>query len=133
MNIYNYTSIRTREQKLYNIGGHDIAGGFSVDVLKVAGPVFIVLMFVFFIFSRIIGISMFNFFSDKFSVVYLVISLIISIGVGCALWYIPISGYKLYLYLLAYFTPKQIYMTNFKHTRVRLKNIKYKAFIKNIL
>ena len=38
MRLYNYTSLRNREAKIYNVGGYNLAGGMSIEFLKVVGP-----------------------------------------------------------------------------------------------
>jgi len=133
MIIYNYSSLQKRDTKIYNVGGYNIAGGFSVEFLKVVGPVSAVVIGVGFLLSLVFGISFFNPFSDNFVAWYTIIWLILGIGTGCALWYIQFAGYRLYEYLGAYFKPKKVYMNDFKHTEFALTDVKIKAFVKNIL
>ncbi|MBQ8218160.1 MAG: hypothetical protein IJZ79_02540 [Bacilli bacterium] len=133
MIIYNYSSLQKRDTKIYNVGGYNIAGGFSVEFLKVVGPVALAIIAVGFLLSLPFGISFFNPFSANFVTWYTVLWLILGIGTGCGLWYIQFAGYRLYQYLGAYFKPKKVYMNDFKHSEFHLTDIKIKAFVKNIL
>jgi len=133
MILYNYSSLQKRDTKIYNVGGYNIAGGFSVEFLKVTGPVALIIVGVGFLLSLVFGISFFNPFAENFVWQYTVLWLALGIGAGCALWYIQFAGYRLYQYLAAYFKPKKVYMNDFKHTEFKLTNIKIKAFVKNIL
>lgn len=130
--IWNYTALNQRETKLYSIGGYNIAGGISFAFLKVVAPVAILLIFVFYIIGTIFGISYFNPLSANFSAKYTIFTAGISIGIGCALWYIMIGGYRLYYYLLAYIKPKKIYRVLFRPKEVTLTTYKVKAMVKSI-
>ena len=133
MILYNYSSLRKRDAKIYNIGGYNLAGGFSIEFLKIVVPVAFIILLIGFILSFIVNVSMFNFFADNFSLWYLIIFLGLGIGAGCALWYIKFSGYRLYQYLYAYIKPKKAYSNDFKNKEYRLTNIKINAIVKNIL
>lgn len=133
MILYNYSSLQKRDTKIYNVGGYNIAGGFSVEFLKVVGPVALAIIAVGFVLSLPFGISFFNPFSSNFKLWYTLTFLALGIGAGCALWYIQFAGYRLYQYLGAYFKPKKVYMNDFKNTEFHLTNIKFNAFVKNIL
>lgn len=133
MIIYNYSSLQRRETKLYDIGGYKIAGGISVGFIKVVGPVVIASILAGVIISLPFGISFFNPFSENFIMGWTMFWIIFGISIGCALWFIQFSGYRLYQYLAAYFKPKKVYMNTFKKAEVRLTTIKINAFVKNIL
>lgn len=132
MVLYNYTSLRQRDTKIYNVGGYNLAGGMSVEFLKVVGPATIIGI----ILGAVIGlpfhISFFNPFSPTFNLNYTIFWICVGICVGCALWYIQFAGYRLYQYLAAYFKPKKVYMNDFRTTIFTLNNIKIKTFVKNI-
>ena len=133
MILYNYTSLQKRDTKIYNVGGYNIAGGMSVEFLKVVGPVTILGIILGVIVANIFGLNYFNPIAENFNFTFTLIWTGISVGAGCALWYIPIAGYRLYQYLGAYFKPKKVYMNDFRHTQFILSNIKIRAFIKNLL
>lgn len=133
MRLYNYSSLRTRESKLYNVGGYNIAGGMSIEFLKVVGPMALVGIILGCLIAIPFGISFFNPFSDKFIAGYTITWLVIGIGSGCALWYIQFAGYRLYQYLAAYFKPKKVYTNDFRNTQFQLTDIKIKGFVKNLL
>ena len=52
--VWNYTSLKQRESKIYNVGGYNIAGGFSVEFLKVVGPVTLGLILIFALFGNFV-------------------------------------------------------------------------------
>lgn len=133
MIIYNYSSLQKRDTKIYNIGGYQMAGGFSVEFLKVVAPVAIAIIAVGAILGIPFGVNFINPFSPNFHAWYTIMFLILGIGAGCGLWYIQFAGYRLYQYLAAYFKPKKVYMNDFKHTEFKLTDVKFKAFVKNIL
>ena len=132
MYLYNYSGLKDRDTKIYNVGGYNIAGGFSVQFLTVVGPVFLVFLILGAILGAFFGISMIPM-TDGFSLKWLLFWLFVGIGIGCALWYIQFSGYRLYQYLIAYFKPKKVYTNDFRIKEFKLTNIKVKGFIKNIL
>lgn len=132
MILYNYTSLRQRDTKIYNVGGYNLAGGMSVEFLKVVGPVVLIVMILGGLISIPFGISYLNPFGAHFVPKYTITFLVIGIAIGCALWYIPVAGYRLYQYLIAYFKPKKVYMNDFRHTEFILNNIKIKTFVKNL-
>ena len=132
MYLYNYSGLKDRDTKIYNVGGYNIAGGFSVQFLTVVGPVFLIFLILGAILGAFFGISMIPM-TDGFSLKWLLFWLFAGIGIGCALWYIQFSGYRLYQYLIAYFKPKKVYTNDFKIKEFKLTNIKVKGFIKNIL
>lgn len=133
MRVYNYTSLKQRDTKIYNIGGYNIGGGVSVTFLSVVGPVAIVIILLFALIGIPFGISFFNPFSEHFIFKYTFAGTTLGIGIGCLMWYLPVSGYRLYEYLIAYFKPKGVYINDFRHTKRKFTNIKIKTFIKNIL
>ena len=121
MIVYNYTSLKKRETKIYNIGGYNIAGGIGTDFLIVLGPCVLVAIVLGCIISIPFGISFFTLFW-----------LILGISVGLLLWYVQFGGYKLYQYLGAYFRPKKVYQCNWRKTERKMHNYKFKTFIKHI-
>lgn len=133
MRLYNYTALKSRDTKLYNIGGYNITGGLSIEFLKVVLPVVIVFILLGYFISIPFGISFFNPLSANFSAKYTIIWLALGIGIGCALWYIQFSGYRLYQYLIAYFKPKKVYTNQFKITEYKLYNFSIKTFFKTLL
>lgn len=132
MRIYNYTSLQTRETKIYSVGGVNLAGGMSVEFLKVVGPVFVVVILIGFLLSLPFGISFFNPFSEHFVAAYTIIWLGLGVAVGFGLWKIQFAGYKLYQYLAAYIKPKKVYGNDFKHTEYKLTNVEIDAFVRNL-
>ena len=132
MILYNYTSLKQRDTKIYNVGGYNLAGGLSVEFLKVVGPVVLVAMALGWLISIPFGINFLNPLGDNFIIEYTLTFLFIGIAIGCALWFIQFAGYRLYQYLGAYFKPKKVYMNDFRHSEYHLNNIKIKAFVKNL-
>lgn len=133
MILYNYSSLQKRDTKLYNIGGYQLPGGFSIEFLKVVAPAAIAVIAVGAVLSLPFGINFFNPFGPNFKLVWTLFWFAIGIGAGCALWYIQFAGYRLYQYLAAYFKPKKVYMNDFRHTEFHLTDIKFKGFVKSIL
>ena len=133
MLLYNYTTLRKRDAKIYNVGGYDIAGGMSVEFLKVVGPFGFIGIVLGCVLGMIFNISFFNPFAERFYWQYTVFWLILGFGSGCILWYVQFAGYRLYQYLSAYLKPKKVYMNDFKHSVFKLSNIKIKTFVKNTL
>lgn len=132
MILYNYSSLKKRDTKLYNVGGYNIAGGFSVAFLKVVAPVFLIGIVIGVILGLPFGINFFNPFSEHFVWQWTVFWLVIGILVGCGLWYIQFAGYRLYQYLIAYFKPKKVYINDNRNTEFKLTNITIKTFVKSI-
>ena len=132
---WNYTSLKTRDTKIYGVGGYNIAGGLSIEFLKVVAPVAIGFMVVGGLLGIPFGITFLNPFSKtaKFIWQYTVGWTGVGIGVGLALWYIQFAGYRLYQYLGAYLKPKKCYCINFKLTEHKLTNVKIHAFVKHLL
>ena len=133
MILYNYTSLKRRETKIYSVGGQSIAGGLSVEFLKVVGPVALIFIVIGFLLSLLLGWNFYNPLADNFHPWFTITILGLGIGIGCALWYIQFAGYRLYQYLAAYFKPKKVYTNAFKTTEFKFNNIKIKAIVKNIL
>ena len=46
MYLYNYSGLKSRDTKIYSIGGYNVAGGFSVQFLTVVGPVFLLALII---------------------------------------------------------------------------------------
>ena len=132
MRIYNYTSLQTRDTKIYSVGGINMAGGMSVEFLKVVGPIALAVIFVGFLISLPFGISFFNPFSDRFVAAYTIIWLGLGIAAGFALWKVQFAGFRLYQYLAAYIKPKKVYNNDFKHSIYHLTNVEINAFVKNL-
>ena len=83
MILYNYSSLQKRDTKIYNVGGYNIAGGFSVEFLKVVGPVAIVVIAIGAILGLPFGISFFNPFGGHFKPAWTIFWLVTGIGAGC--------------------------------------------------
>lgn len=133
MELWNYTSLKTQDTKIYDIGGYKIAGGLSIEFTKIVGPALLVFIALGWGLGAIFGISFWNFLSPNFKLWWTLIWIGAGIGVGCALWYIQFAGYRLYQYLGAYFKPKKVYMNDWKHTEVTLTNIQIKGLVKHLL
>lgn len=133
MVIFNYTSLKNRETKIYSIGGQNFAGGISIEFLKIVGPVALVFIAIGFALSFVLGFNFYNPLAENFHAWYTLLFLGLGIGIGCGLWYIQFAGYRLYQYLAAYFKPKKVYSNDFKVTEYKFNNIKIKSMVKNIL
>ena len=132
---WNYTSLKTTDTKIYGIGGYNIAGGLSIEFLKVVAPVAIGFMVVGGVIGMFFGISFLNPFSQdlKFVWQYTLSWTALGIGIGMVLWHIQFAGYRLYQYLGAYLKPKKCYSNDFKLTEYKLNNVKINAFVKHLL
>ena len=75
---------------------------------------------------------MYNFLGGNWNSTYLIVWLGFGVGVGMALLYINVGGYKLYQYLLAYLTPKKVY-TNINREEHKKYNIRIESIIKEEL
>ena len=133
MFLFNYTSLKTRETRIYDIGGSKINGGIGVDFLKIVVPTTLIAIVLGTVLGFIFGISFFNPFSENFKLGWTAFWIIFGIGVGCALWYIQFAGYRLYEYLIAYLKPKKVYQNNWKATEFHLTDIKIKSLVRKIL
>ena len=131
--LYNYTSLKTEDTKIYDIGGYNIPGGLSLAFTKVVAPVVVAFIAVGVIIGKIFHIPFINFLDPKFNLIYPLIWIGLGALFGFGLWHIQFQGYRLYQYLIAYFKPKAVYHNDFKHTRVKFTNVKIDAFVKNIL
>lgn len=132
MILYNYSSLKKRDTKIYDVGGYKMAGGFSVEFLKVTGPVALIIIAIGFVLSLVFGISFFNPFDETFQLWYTLTFLVVGIAVGCGMWYIQFAGYRLYQYLLAYIKPKKVYSNDFKLREYKFSNIKIKGMFKSL-
>lgn len=132
MYLFNYTSLKQRDTKIYNIGGKNISGGISLDFLKVTAPVAMGIFLVGSLLGLVFGISVIPF-TKHFNGWWTFIWLALGIGVGCGLWYIQFAGYRLYQYLGAYLRPKKVYMNDWKNTEFHLTNVSIKSMVKKIL
>lgn len=132
MILYNYSSLKKRDTKIYDVGGYKMAGGFSVEFLKVTGPVALIIIAIGFVLSLVFGISFFNPFDETFQLWYTLTFLIVGIAVGCGMWYIQFAGYRLYQYLLAYIKPKKVYSNDFRLREYKFSNIKIKGMFKSL-
>ncbi len=133
MYLFNYTSLKQRDTKIYNIGGKSISGGISIDFLKVTAPVAIGIILIGVIIGAPFGINFINPWSPGFHAWWTIMWLILGIGVGLGLWYIQFAGYRLYEYLIAYLKPKKVYQNNWKATEFHLTDIKIKSLVRKIL
>lgn len=132
MILYNYSSLKKRDTKIYDVGGYKMAGGFSVEFLKVTGPVALIIIAIGFVLSLVFGISFFNPFDETFQLWYTLTFLVVGIAVGCGMWYIQFAGYRLYQYLLAYIKPKKVYSNDFRLREYKFSNIKIKGMFKSL-
>lgn len=132
MYLFNYSSLKQRDTKIYDIGGKSISGGLSIDFLKVTAPVAIAIFIVGALLGIPFGISVIPL-TANFKLWWLVIWLALGIGVGLGLWYIQFAGYRLYQYLIAYLKPKKVYMNDWKTTEFHLTDVSIKAMVKKIL
>ena len=132
MILYNYSSLKKRDTKIYDVGGYKMAGGFSVEFLKVTGPVALIIIAIGFVLSLVFGISFFFSFDETFQLWYTLTFLVVGIAVGCGMWYIQFAGYRLYQYLLAYIKPKKVYSNDFRLREYKFSNIKIKGMFKSL-
>ena len=131
--LYNYTSLKTEDTKIYDIGGYNIPGGLSLAFTKVVAPVVVAFIAIGVIIGKIFHIPFINFLDPKFNLIYPLIWIGLGALFGFGLWYIQFQGYRLYQYLLAYIKPKKCYMNDWRHTEVKLTNFKIKTLVRHIL
>ena len=133
MKLYNYTSLKKRDTKIYNIGGYNIAGGLSINFLIVVAPVAIAFIVLGVIIGLPFGISFFNPLDENFHLAYTLTFVIVGVLAGMGLYKIQFAGYRLYQYLIAYLTPKKVYYNGPKRAlEYKMTNIKFNTFIKHI-
>ena len=133
MILWNYSGLKSRDTKIYSVGGYNIAGGFSVSFLAVLAPVTIVFLIVGGLLGMLFNISMINPLADNFSLTWLMVWLIPGMLIGYGLYRIQFKGYRLYQYILAYIKPKKVYSNEFKTPEYKFTTISIKTFIKNLL
>lgn len=133
MKMNNYTSVKNREQRLYELGGKKFSSGISISMLQFVVPVSVGIIIIGAIIAKFMGIAFFNPFNPNFKVGYTLFWLALSIGTALALYNIPVTGYRLYEYLLAYLRPKKVYTSDFRLTQKKFFVYKIKAFVKSIL
>lgn len=133
MVLFNYSSLKNRDTKIYSIGGHNIAGGLSINWISVVGPAILVFIILGWLISIPFKINFFNPLGDNFVPAFTLIFLGLGIVCGCLLWYVQFSGYRLYQYLIAYFKPKKVYTNEFKTREYKFNKIKIDSMIKTIL
>ena len=100
MFVYNFSRLKQRDQKIYNIGGYNFANGISFNFLMVVAPVAIILILLFFLLSLAFGLNYFNPMAENFSAKYTIITLALSIGAGCALWFMHILSQKNHIQMI---------------------------------
>lgn len=135
MILYNFSSLKTRDKKVYSIGGTHVSDtGISTSFLKVVGPAAAVILTLSIIICVILKKNFFNPLGPNFSFSYVIITLALGIGIGCALWYIKIEQYRLYEYLFAYLKPKKMYHTlNTRNQEIKLSKHKVNGIVKSEL
>ena len=133
MKLFNYSSLNQRETRIYDVGGKSIAGGISVDMLKIVAPATVFGILIGFLLGLPFGINFFNPFSENFSKWWTTIWVALGVGLGCGLYYIQFAGYRLYQYLIAYFRPKKVYKNDWRMSEFKLTNVSIKTFVKKIL
>lgn len=138
--LFDYSNLIKRDTKIYSIGGVGIPGGLSINFAKVVFPVAIVVIFLGYLLSLLLGLNMFNFMDGLTGIrewhwKYLITCVIIGVLTGLGLWNINVGGYRLYQYLLAYFRPKKVYTNNsdVRNREFKFHNITIKTIIRQEL
>ena len=131
--IYNYTSLKQRDTKIYSVGGHSFGSGISVDFLKIVGPSTLLFIILGCIISIPFHINFFNVIGEHFVPGFTLTFIVLGVGIGCGLYYIQFGGYRLYEYFFAYLKPKKVYMNDWKHSEFKLYNVSIDGFIKHLL
>ena len=131
--LYNYTSLKTEDTKIYDIGGYSIPGGLSLEFTKVVAPVIVVFVIIGMLVGKLFHIPFFNFLDSNFKLWYTLLWTGGGALIGFGLWHIQFVGYRLYQYILAYIKPKKCYMNDWRHTEVKLTNFKIKTLVRHIL
>ena len=135
MILYNFSSLRRREKKIYSVAGTQISStGIGVTFLKVVAPCTLITTLLGVIICVIFGKNFFNPLGDYFNGKFAVFSIGSGVGIGLAGWYIRVQTYRLYEYLLAYLKPKKTYH-NLNTTKIvhDLYNIKTNGIIQSDL
>ena len=135
MVLYNYTSLKSHDTKIYSVAGTQVSSmGISVAWLKVVGSGFAVGTLIGILIAVVTRINFYNPVGDHFSLWYIALTSGGGLGIGCALWYIKIETYRLIEYLIAYFKPKKTYHNlNTRNKEFKLYKLTTKGIIQQDL
>ena len=133
--LFNYTTLMTRETKIYSFGGTTISPtGIGVDFLKIAAPTTILGLVIGILIISITGKNYYDPFGGNFNIYFVIATLGGGFGIGWGLWNIRVQSYRLFEYLYAYIKPKYYYTnTKARAARQKYKNYKIDSLFKGYL
>lgn len=131
--IWNYSSLKSREQRIYSFGDTPLNGGagISVNTLLIVVP--------FTLATTILGAIVGGFlnksyipWASNFSLFHTIFWIGSGIAIALLLYKVRFSGYRLYEYLLGYLRKKRVYTNDMRMSRVQHTNLKIDTFVKHI-
>lgn len=135
MPLYNYSSLRKRDKKIYSVAGTQVSStGISVTWLKVVAPTTIITTLIGALICVILGKKFMVPLHDDWNTNFTLFAVGSGLGIGLALWYIKVQTYRLYEYLIAYLKPKKTYHNlNTREIEYKLYKIKTDAIVQSDL
>lgn len=135
MPLFNYSSLRRRDKKIYSVAGTQVSStGLSVTFLKVVAPCALATTFLGVLICLVTGIPFMVPMKDGFNAYFTLFAIGSGTGVGLAGWYIRVQTYRLYEYMIAYLKPKKTYHNlNTRNIVHHLHTCKIDAIIKSDL
>lgn len=135
MILYNYTSLKKRDKKVYSVAGANISQtGISTSFLKVVAPCTLATTLVGVIICVLLNKNFFYPLGEDFSFPFVLFFIGSGLSAGLAGWYIKVESYRLYEYVRAYIKPKKTYHTeNSRNREFSLYSIKTKGIVKSEL
>ena len=133
--LFNYSALNDEEDKIYALGGTKISStGISLLSIKVIGSIASIGIIQFILICVLTKKQYWNPLTDwRWPVFILTIGL--WLGIGCILFYVRISTYRLYQWLYGRLKPKYIYNNEglFSNNRQKYVNYTVEGPIKKIL
>lgn len=132
---YNYTEIKTRDAKLYEISGSTISTtGVSIEYIKILIVTFIVFNLVGIAICILGGKNYYNPIvttpSLNLKLGFLIVMVGGPLGVSLALKYIKIQNYTLLEFLISYLKKKE--EIDIKMNKIKCMRYKQKGFVENV-
>ena len=130
----NYTTLKSREQKIYKFGDTKLNGGQGIPLttLYIVVPLGALTLIIGAIVGSIINKSYIPW-AENFGLFHTMFWLSLGPVIGLILYRCQFSGYRLYEYLLAYMRRKKVYSNDITRSEVKHTKVSVNTFIKHIL